>query len=367
MGERMFHLLLAFLAMLVAGAAQGRTPAALVVEIGANGAESAFTACEGVWVRRHAVALAPSLVHWLARQDDSAGDWYAANRPLRAEEVKLVLLMRTPERCGILLADRGRGELPTDWRLPFRRWRLEGSTIRFEGRVASILSPRVRKEIRGEDETSWRLYHHGRLELLLDKPRVKPRRVRPGGVVSLHLEGPGDEERFLFRAAKSGSLLLERTSGDLPDLEMLMGPTVSALRSARLVRLEANEPLWVVFRYQGMDPLDLDVGFLFVEEPALTCRLHLSERGPDGWTATLWIVNGTGEPVVLQRPSVGTVAWYVGPKLVASGRPGRLPGTVFLPPGTSLRYIVELDLGNEIRPNRAEIELGEPFGKAICK
>ncbi len=358
---------LALLAILVAGAAQGRTPAALVVEIGANGAESAFAACEGVWVRRHAVALAPSLVHWLARRGDSARDWYAANRPLRAEEVNLLLLIRTPERCGILLADRGRGELPTDWRLPFWRWRLEGSTIRFEGRVASILSPRTRKEIRGEDETPWRLYHHGRLELLLDKPRVKPRRVGPGGVVSLHLEGPGDEERFLFRAAKSGSLLLERTPGDLPDLEMLMGPTVSALRSARLVRLEANEPLWVVFRYQGMDPLDLDVGFLFVEEPALTCRLHFSERGPDGWTATLWIVNGTGEPVVFQRPSVGTVMWYAGKKLVAAGRPGRPAAVTELQPGASLRYSIQLDPGAHSRPDSAEVDLGPPFGTVRCE
>jgi len=256
-------------------------PAALVVEVAAGSANAPLAFCSNVRVRRGELQIGKNLAQWLEQRGSTRAGWHARTSLRRLEDVRLLVLFRTPERCEMLLSNRKQGMLPSAWRsqgkLPFHSWRLLGETIYLKGRSEFALGDHTYKRLSapGSNGLPLRLYHHGRLEMILGLHAPKVRVVGMDDAVSIHLEGSGDEARFIFHAQRAGSLILERTPGDLPDVDMLIGRNELDLQPRGMMHVAAGEGALVAFRYRGAEPLDLDVGFLFTPD---SVRVNLGAR-----------------------------------------------------------------------------------------
>jgi len=347
-------------------------PAALVVEVAAGSANAPLALCSNVRVRRGELQIGKNLAHWLEQRGSTRARWYARTGLRRLEDVRLLVLFRTPERCEMLLSDRKQGMLPSAWRsqgkLPFHSWRLLGETIYLKGRSEFALGEHTYKRLfaPGSNGLPLRLYHHGRLEIILGLHAPKVRAVGMDDAVSVHLEGPGDEAHFVFHAWRSGSLIIERTPGNMPDVNLFLGKNEQDMRPRGMIDLRTDESSLIVFRHSGAKPLDLDAGFLFTPDLALTCDMDAVQISMHAWSMTLRVRNAGDEPIMLSRPSAGTVDWYAGGKLIAAARPGSLPPVVALGSQSSLRYESILSADIPKVPDSARVNLGARHGALFC-
>ncbi len=362
--------LLAMCSLVCLGSAHGMTPAAPVVEMAVGKVDQPLAGCVGMQVRRGAVHVSKARARWLAHRGKASKEWHAPRGLKRLEEVRLFLLLRSPERCEIFLSDRSEGRIPESWQreLPFRTWALKEGALRLRGRMAVSLGGKEYREVTvpQSDVPSVRLYHHGLLEIHwgLRAPRIQEAHIED--VFSFHLEGPGDEKRFLFRSPQAGLLIVERTPGNMPNLDLLMGDDEGSLKPGGSIPVAAGRPVWVVFRYRSARPVDLDAGFLFTPDLGVTCEMDARKISMHAWRAGLTLHNGGSQPAMLWRPSPETVEWYAGGKLIAAARPGRPPTTTMLGPESTLRYEVVLSADIPSGPDSARVDLGGDLGVVVC-
>jgi hypothetical protein len=252
-------------------------PAAMVVEIVTGNTELPLASCPELRIHRGEFQISKGIARWLEQRDSERANWHARSDFRRLEDLSLAMFLRTPDNCEVMLSDRNGEWLPSSWRvrLPFRTWRIVGDTIRLRGRTTTELEPSDYKVLPERKKPSLRLYHHGRLGIFLGLHARKVRAVGVDDTVSVHLEGPGDEARFLFHARRAGSLILERTPGNMPNLDMLIGKDEQDLRPRGMMHVAAGERALVTFGYRGAEPIDLDVGFLFTPDSA---RVNLGAR-----------------------------------------------------------------------------------------
>ena len=360
-------------ALLVAGAfvpAWAMTPAAVVVEIATGAADEALAPCRDLRLRRGEIQIAEEAARWLESRKGKRAGWHAPRRLRRLEDVRFVLLLRSPGACEIALGDGTKGEIPFPWNgsLPFRTWRVNADGIHFFGPLETSLAA-GRLETLPVPFTSGpplRLYHHGRLEIYRGLSVLRARPVGPDDAVSIHLEGPGDEARFLFRADGNGTLIVERTPGNMPNLGMLIGSGERDLQPRGMMEVKAGKAAWIDFRYVGAEPLDLDVGFLFTRDAAVTCKLEIASAGPGQYRAAVILHNRNDAPVSIHRPSAGTVDWYAGDRVIAAARLARMPERMLVEAGRSVRYETVLFPPDGLQPTRAKVHTGMGTGELLC-
>ena len=66
------------------------------------------------------------------------------------------------------------------------------------------------------------------------------------------------------------------------------------------------------------------------------------------------------------KPSVGTVAWVDGGKILAAASPGRKPLAILLATGEKVHYETYLRLPHGKAPTAARVNLGEHYGDLLC-
>lgn len=351
--------------------ARAGTPAAAVAEIALGPADVTLAACQSLRVERGEVEIAKNAADQLKKRNGVIEHWHAAQGLRRLEEARLILLLRTPKRCEVLISGAKHGVIPDGWRyrygMPFRAWHIRDEELLFEGRVSIDLTTRAYKvvSVPGSYSPPLRMYHHGRLEICTGCGMPKAEEVGPGDSVSFHLEGSGDARRFLFRAPVAGDLIVERTYGNMPNVDMLMGADEGHLRSRGIQHLKANESIMVAFRYHGISPRELDVGFLFTPESPLTCLLEVTQTDTHAWHVRLELHNRGREPVLVFRPSASTVQWLAKGKLIAAAYPKRMPETQFIPPEAYVRYEAVLTGDVEDRPDEARVRISVTAGGVL--
>jgi len=348
------------------------TPAVQVVEIASGAADVSLAACDGVHVRRGAFIVTRPLHDWLTQRTKGREHWHAPRSLRRLEDVRSVVLLRSPESCEVVLSDRARGLLPLAWRrrarVGLRVWRMDADRFCVAGRVAACIAPRDHRvlPVPFSGRPPLRLYHHGRLEMFVGWRSPRARSVTVGDAVRLHLEGPGDEARFRFRASRAGSLIVERTPGHMPNVDMLIGADEKTLEPRGMMSVSAGGEVLVVFRHSGPEPIELDVGFLFTPDPTLTCVASMTPMGDGLVRAAVTIRNAGGAPVSMTRPSAGTVEWFAGDTLVAAARPASLPDAVLLAPGRMVGYEAIFSLPGNRWPTMARVDAGPDTGVLHC-
>lgn len=332
-----------FCLVMVAEAEAG-TPAAIVAEIARGQADATLADCQGIRLGQGEVEIGKDVVEWLHDRKGDFEHWHAPKGLRRLEDMRLILLLRMPERCEVMISGENVGVMPAKWQhlnqLPFRTWRIRGDGLALEGRVSTDLARQEYKvvPVPGSHAPPLRMYHHGRVQIYLRHGVTKAKGVGPNDTVSFRLEGPGDVKRFVFRAPVAGDLVVERTPGNMPNLDMLIGVDEEHLHPRGMVHLEAGQDVLAVFRYRGISPRNLDIGFLFIPEPQLKCRFEVTQLDSRTWRVRLVLHNRGREPVMVFRPSVGTVEWLAEGRLIAASNPMRIPETEFISPGASIKY-----------------------------
>jgi len=366
------HWLIVLFAVVWSAVAWTRTPAVEILQVAIGEEERPLAPCAGIRLLEKSV-----LVKNVEALNFVGKEWYkgAEERALmeRLEEAVSVVLVRSERTCVPLVSVDKQGRFPAfelrEWNFPFQFWKSQGDVICLVGGKEVCLNPgeyRVWPVSYGNVH-SIRLYHHGRKEISVGEFSPPSRKVGPDAVVQVHLEGPGDEKVFIFSARQPGWLLLERTPGHFPDVWMLIDDGSGGLQPAGLARVLGTEPVPVVFRSNADRPIDLDVAFLFTPEPLFTCMAEVSPVGGGKLLHLRLVVKNEGErAVVIQRPSIGTVEWYMEGSLVAAARPGRLPEWVTLNGGEVLEHHSTLSPERGGVPDSARIELGAPFGVIHC-
>jgi len=352
-------------------AAHGRTPAAVVVELAAAGPSATLAPCADVAIRAGAVDVAERAARRLQTPGKTGEHLYATSGLHRLEDVSTILLLRSPEGCRLVFG-RDRGRIPSPWAMrlaggAITRWRTDtDGGIHLGGKRDVTLAPGHGVNLSGSAGHTMRLYHHGRLEIYLGLRAPKARKVGVDDSASFHLEGPGDEARFVFRARRAGSLILERTPGNMPNLDMLIGRDERDLRPRGMMHVAAGERVLVAFRYRGLEPHDLAAGFLFTPDSTLACDMEAVQISMHAWRVRLWLRNEGDAPVMTLRPAAGTVDWYAGDRLVAAARPARLPEPITLAPSASLSYETILSADILRGPDSARVNLGAGQGALLC-
>ncbi len=348
--------------------AQAMTPAAMVAEIAIGAADEPLAPCENLRVRQGEIQIGEKIARWIETRKGKHPPWHAPPPLRQLEDMHFLLLLRSPETCEALLDSKAEGRIPDSWQnhLPFRAWRIEAETIRLFGTVETSIAARRRKVVplSVSDKPPLRIYHHGRLEVHRGMPTLLTHKMEADESAHIHLEGPGDEVRFVFQATQAGSLIVERTPGNMPNLDARIGTGERDPQPRGMMNLQPGKKALIVFRYTGAEPLELDVGFLFTPDP-LACEMTLTST-EQGYRATVTIRNVHGAPTSIFKPSSGTVEWYADDKLIAAARSARLPERLVLAPGTSVVYQVHLQPPSGETPTQARIQLDNPTASIWC-
>lgn len=364
-------LLLALLLPLPLVAVLAMTPAVRVVELAMPGPGGALAPCGGLRLSRGEVWLEEPVHDAIQGHGQLPSGWQLQSLSGASESLHLLLLWRDAQRCEVLASDRVQGRLPADWLagvpLPWSGWRLAGDRFVLQGKRTLVLGGRQGWNGVLPTGRPLRLYDHGWMELYAGRAPDPP--ASPVGVddaVTLRLEGPGDGARFRFRAPVAGALIVERTPGPLPGLELRMGRDWASLSPRGMLDLPAGGEALIEVRWQGMGPRDLDLGFLFTPDPPLRCRARLTRLAGGSWRASLILQNTSQRGLWLAAPGAGTVTWLAGGEPVAAAQPGRPPERIALSPGETIRHEQRLDLPQGTVPDGAEIWLGRALGSVRC-
>ena len=364
--------LLVALLLLPVSALHAMTPAVRVVELAMPGPEGELALCVGLRLSRGEAWLAHPVTEAIRNRGQAPAGWRLQAETGTLESLRLLLLWRDARRCEILASDRTEGRFPEGWldraSLPWSRWQLATSRFVLQGRQPLVLDGRQGWHGVLPTGQALRLYDHGWLELYAGRAQAPP--ASPVGVddaVTLRLEGPGDLARFRFRAPVAGTLIVERTPGTLPGLALRIGRDADALALRGSLDLPAGGEGLIEVRWQGSGPLQLDLGFLFVPDSPLRCRMRVEQLSDGRWQARLVLHNASRQVQWLAAPSAGTVTWLAGGAPVGVARPGRQPERIALAPGEAIRHEQLLQLPPNVIPDGAEVNAGRAGDILICR
>ncbi|MDX8405744.1 MAG: hypothetical protein R8K50_06275 [Mariprofundus sp.] len=311
--------------------ALGRTPAAVVVEITTGDSRAALAPCADVALHAGAIHVAKLVADWLLAPGITDKRIDAPANLHDLEDASVVLLLRSPQSCVTALGYR-EGQIPSQWPEPsaLKQWRVDASgDIYFSGDQQTIVPSGEFATLSGGAGVTLHLYNHGWLQLYRGLCRPPEKFAYVNGSATVYFEGPGDAIRFKVSIPRAGSLILERTSGDMPWLSMRIGSQEKGLLSRGMKAFSGGDQALVELEYAGFGPAKVDVGFLFTPDVPVQCRTKIGREENGTIRARLELINLTGEAVSFLKPSAGTVEWLAGKEIVAAARPGQNPPKIF--------------------------------------
>lgn len=366
--KKYFFLTLAgVLIPLTAGA---RTPTAVVAEIAYPGESGELAPCRGITVKNASLHISEQLKKNFFNSQEKKPQGYIPEGILRLEDVSTLILLRTPQACRLIFG-KNSGEIPSSWAKHFgkdllRKWQTHSDgSIDFIGKDKITISPHTGKKLSLKKNHSWEIYNYGLHQLYQKLPSPAIREVPINSSLRLHFAGPGEVMRFLLRPAQAGSLLIERTPGNMPFLTMKMGLNEESLKSQGMINIPQGKRVLVEFRYDGSGPQDVDVGFLFTPDVPLNCRMEIKNSKEKMVKVEITLINPGEDPVIINKPQAGTITWVRDKQHIMGAHPGRPPSKITLGPGEEVNYVSFFS--QEDIPEEARINLGEEYGVIACQ